>query len=131
MGSFIVEEATIEVIHCAACGCLFGVPDDLIRRFRKNGQTFYCPSGHHNYYLGETDKQKIKRLSSRLASAQEQSNHYREQRDATQRSNVALRGVTTRIKRRIAKGVCPCCNRTFADLARHMESKHPKYDNTQ
>jgi hypothetical protein len=23
--------------------------------------------------------------------------------------------------------VCPCCNRTFQALARHMNSKHPTY----
>lgn len=26
---------------------------------------------------------------------------------------------------RIGAGICPCCNRTFSQLARHMQSKHP------
>lgn len=25
-------------------------------------------------------------------------------------------------------GACPCCNRTFADMARHMKTKHPDFD---
>jgi hypothetical protein len=33
----------------------------------------------------------------------------------------------TRIKKRVAAGVCPCCNRSFKDLARHMAGQHPDY----
>jgi hypothetical protein len=28
----------------------------------------------------------------------------------------------------VANGVCPCCNRTFQNLARHMAGKHPDYE---
>lgn len=28
---------------------------------------------------------------------------------------------------RVGAGVCPCCKRTFQQLARHMKCKHPKY----
>ena len=31
------------------------------------------------------------------------------------------------VKARVAHGVCPCCNRTFKQLARHMKTKHPDY----
>ncbi len=31
---------------------------------------------------------------------------------------------TKRLMRRVSAGVCPCCNRTFSDLARHMKTKH-------
>lgn len=37
------------------------------------------------------------------------------------------RGVVTKTKNRIGKGVCPCCNRTFVELARHIATKHPDY----
>ncbi|HEX9950777.1 MAG TPA: hypothetical protein VGB53_03340 [Rubricoccaceae bacterium] len=36
------------------------------------------------------------------------------------RRAAAQKGAHTRTKKRIAAGVCPCCNRTFQDLARHM-----------
>lgn len=41
-----------------------------------------------------------------------------------ERRLAAQRGVTTRLKNRVANGVCPCCNRTFANLQRHMSTKH-------
>ena len=40
-----------------------------------------------------------------------------------------MRGVATRMKNRIKVGVCPCCNRTFQDLAKHMASQHKDFDN--
>ena len=36
-----------------------------------------------------------------------------------------LIAALTRVKNRVSRGVCPNCNRTFKDLARHMASKHP------
>ena len=38
-----------------------------------------------------------------------------------------MKGQVTRIKKRVANGVCPCCNRTFKDLAAHMSTQHPDY----
>lgn len=32
-----------------------------------------------------------------------------------------------RLRRRTAAGVCPCCNRSFVQLARHMKTKHPDH----
>lgn len=40
---------------------------------------------------------------------------------------AAYKGQVTKVKRRVSKGVCPCCNRTFENLARNMESQHPAY----
>ena len=46
---------------------------------------------------------------------------------AAERSNRALRGHLTRQRKRAAAGMCPCCRRTFENVARHMESQHPGY----
>lgn len=32
-----------------------------------------------------------------------------------------------RLRKRASAGVCPCCNRTFSQLARHMQTKHPTF----
>jgi len=57
-------------------------------------------------------------------------NRQRERAERTERRLSAQKGVTTRIKNRVANGVCPCCKRSFTDLRRHMETKHPKYAET-
>ena len=39
---------------------------------------------------------------------------------------IAAKGKQlTRLQKRIHAGVCPCCNRTFTNVARHMKTKHP------
>lgn len=76
--------------------------------------------GHSWVYKGENLEQKLKRREDELART-------RADRDQVKASNRALKGVVTRTKKRVGNGVCPCCNRTFQQLARHMEAKHPEY----
>lgn len=45
----------------------------------------------------------------------------------TERRLSATQGVVTRIKNRVGKGVCPCCNRYFANVHRHMANQHPEF----
>lgn len=33
---------------------------------------------------------------------------------------------TARLKKRVSAGTCPCCKRSFRQLALHMKSKHPE-----
>jgi len=51
----------------------------------------------------------------------------RADRDHKEAQRRAEKAAKTRIKNRIGNGVCPCCNRTFKDLASHMKCKHPEY----
>ena len=102
-------------------GQLFSAMDDQRQRDRKS---FWCPNGHSQSYMGETHEQQIKKLKDRLA--REQASH-----DQTTASLRATKGVVTKQKsklQRVAKGVCPCCNRSFGDLKKHMATKHPEYD---
>jgi uncharacterized protein (UPF0212 family) len=47
----------------------------------------------------------------------------REERKATRTLKTQLKKVHVRV----GHGVCPCCNRSFAQLRRHMAAKHPEY----
>lgn len=38
-----------------------------------------------------------------------------------------VKGEVTKLKKRIANGVCPCCKRSFCNLAAHMKTQHPEY----
>ena len=42
----------------------------------------------------------------------------------------ATKGVVTKIRRRVANGVCPCCKRHFVNLKRHMSGQHPEFAGT-
>mgnify|MGYP001592000967 CR=1 FL=1 len=93
---------------------------------------FYCTYGHRQFYIeGESEADKLRRerdrLTQRLAQKDDEIARQRDLRTAAERSAAAMKGQVTKIKNRVGKGVCPCCNRTFENLQRHMHSKHPTF----
>ncbi len=123
---------TLTTIECANCGVPFGVTKDYEDRRRADHKGFFCPSGHSNVFNHETEAERLKRevaqLQTNLEHKEARISSQREQMAALERSRSALRGVHTRTCNRVKNGVCPCCNRTFANLAAHMETKHPTFN---
>ena len=91
---------------------------------RRTKNWFYCPNGHRIHFTGESDETRLRR---ELNNEREENNHLRYRIDHANRSRAALRGQVTKIKRRVGKGICPCCRRNFANLKRHMEGQHPNW----
>lgn len=121
---------------CYRCKCEVWIPDALNEAAMcnrgPNGIHFYCGYGHSQYYVqGETEEAKLRRerdrLAQRVAERDDEIARQRRMREETERRLAATKGVVTRIKSRVGHGICPCCNRTFGDLARHMATKHPTY----
>jgi hypothetical protein len=121
------------VITCSHDDCCaqFAVPADVQATWRKNGTTFYCPYGHQSWY-GEGS---IAKLTEQLDAAQQALVRERQHTAAAlAREKMALhreraqKAAKTKLKNRIKHGVCPCCTRTFQDLAKHMQTKHPDYN---
>lgn len=121
---------------CHNCKCQMWIPDALneaaLAKRGPNGIRFFCAYGHDQYFVeGETEEARLRRerdrLAQRLAERDDEIKRQRELREGTERQLSATRGVVTRIKNRVGHGVCPCCNRTFGDLYRHMSTKHPGY----
>lgn len=119
-----------EVIYCYSCKIPFAVPADVRRRWVENGGTFWCPNGHNQHYT-ESDVQKLRK---QLEEANRSRDWYKQRqaderaaRERTERRLIATKGAKTRLRNRIKNGVCPCCNRTFIDLQRHMASRHPGF----
>ncbi|MCH8264244.1 MAG: hypothetical protein IIC10_02505 [Proteobacteria bacterium] len=74
-----------------------------------------------------TRQEQIAQTNGLLEQARAQITHLGDQKDAAQRSADAYKGHFTRVKKQVERAekcVCPHCNRSFADLRRHMESKH-------
>jgi len=115
-------------IHCAECQILFGMTSDFSERRQEDHKNFYCPRGHHNYWPQESDIEKLKK---EVAKAQEQYQRERIERIFHEKSARSYKGKVTQIKTRIVNGVCPCCNRSFKDVRRHMETKHPDFVNAK
>lgn len=117
-------ETATQTLCCGKCGIEFAVPETWVDDRRHDHRTWYCPNGHPRHFPGKSSEEILRQ---RLSAAQDQLDTARRQRDHAERSARTYRGHLTRTKRRIAHGVCPCCNRKFAQLTRHMERKHPEY----
>ncbi len=119
---------TFTILDCAHCGVLFAVTDDFDERRRYDAATFYCPNGHSNVYGGNTRQaleQEVDRLKRRAESLSTEVDWQRTARAAAEKSASAYKGQVTKLRRRTSNGVCSECHRTFANVARHMRSKHP------
>jgi hypothetical protein len=111
-------------VACYNCGIVFGVPDSYMVNRKEDHQNFWCPNGHVQRFVSESDAEKYKRLYD--AEAQKML-PLRERLAAEERAHQRTVKRLRRVEKRAAAGVCPCCNRTFQQLARHMESKHKDY----
>lgn len=101
---------------CGTCGVIYGVPEWMDEVRRRDGGSWTCPNGHSwSYTTPEVERLRKEkdRLARSLADAQN------ERDEAERRAQRAERKV-----KRVERGVCPHCNRTFANVARHMASKH-------
>ncbi len=122
----MVSGIRCEVQDCIICGVPYTVPEAVIAEQRKNGGYHSCPNGHsQGWGKGNTEFDRVSRERDRL-----------KQREAQLRDELAeqmakveeARKEAARLAKRASVGVCPCCTRTFTNMARHMKTKHPDYN---
>lgn len=121
----------LETITCylGTCGITFAVPTHWLRTKRRDHSDFTCPNAHPQAFL---QKSREEELRDQLAQARqmtdyqrERANHLEDRNTNLKNSNRALRGVATKLKKRIAAGTCPFCEHQFPDVASHVEAEHP------
>lgn len=121
------------VIICCheKCGIAFSVPQWWEQRRREDKTWWYCPNGHSQHFSGKTEAERLKgeveRLNKDAAYLRTRLEDEAKTVNRLCRSRDSYKGQVTRIKNRVSKGVCPCCNRTFQNLARHMTGQHPEW----
>ena len=117
--------------QCCTCGVPMVLSEMLYLRAKRDSSiSFYCELGHkQSFSEGENQrlKKQIENERRRREWADENAARARAEARCQERRASSFKGHLTRTKNRISAGVCPCCNRTFKQLARHMKSKHPKY----
>lgn len=123
---------TFKPLTCSECSTTFALNKRHYDKRREDHGTFYCPScGVTQHFPGESKMEAAERLrrhaEDSLARERAQHDQTKAARAATERRLIATKGVVTRTKRRVGRGVCPCCNRYFAELHAHMHIEHPEY----
>lgn len=122
---------TYSITKCCVCDVRFAMTADFERRRREDRRSFYCPNGHAQGFCGKTpaerEREAREAAERRAVALQAQIDQKNKSIEHLGRRLNASRGVTTRLKNRIKNGVCPCCNRHFKDLHRHMTTEHPDF----
>lgn len=128
MGSTYV---TVELVRVNTCCCRveMGIARDLYNDCKRYGRRFHCVKCGKSLYFKESETNYLKKQVEALKKDVDREKGRRhvaeQQRNAARKSHQKMRA-------RVRNGVCPCCNRSFENLLRHMRTQHPGYgdDNT-
>lgn len=125
MGEFKLNVAfEFSTIECFKCGNNFAVSSSLHQTWRNNGEFFYCPScGQKQHYAKST----VDKLTEELERKNKILINKNQEISFLEKQVAAQKGRLTKLQNRVSKGVCPCCNRSFQNLRKHMDTKHPDY----
>jgi len=104
-------------INCGECGGTYAINERYrLQKYEKSG-FWNCPYCKCSWGYGKGENAKLReeieaeRRRTQAALAREN-----EEREAKLKAERKLK--------RVGRGVCPECNRTFANLAQHMLCKH-------
>lgn len=124
---------TLTVIECCNCHADFGMTQEMYQARRRDHDWFYCPVGHVQHFKGKSDveaqRERAEKAEQRAAWANSRAERIQGEREAAERQARAYKGHVTRLRNRIAAGVCPVqsCRRNFANVKAHVESQHPDW----
>lgn len=114
----IKVEVELTEINCGECGGVYAINERYREQQYKKGGVWTCPYCKTGWgYSGNSENEQLRRMLE----------------DEKKRRNAALareneeRAAKEKLERklkRVNRGVCPECNRSFANLARHMACKH-------
>ena len=119
-------ESLINIGPCCTCKTDFTLPKNLYDTAKKSEKiVFYCPYGHPQHFTqGESEVVKMRRRAERAEQGIACRN---DTINSLERSVAAQKGNVTKLKKRASAGVCPCCNRSFQNLHKHMQKQHPGF----
>ena len=127
------EPQKLVIVTCW-CGIRHAVPESLRKnQLREHNDGLkptgiFCPLGHTWIPAGNSKHELLQHeLQRERASHDQQRANLRDRLERAKRQTAAQKAAKTRLKNRVAAGVCPCCNRHFENLARHMTGQHPGF----
>ncbi len=119
-------------VNCGECGGTYAICSNYHRQQKEEGGSWTCPYCKVGWgYSGRGKNAELRKKLLQQAAAHDQTraalHNARELCRITESRRRAELGAKTKLKNRIANGVCPCCNRSFKQLAAHMRTQHPDW----
>lgn len=124
-GTVLINNNTHEWHTCITCGVIYTALKAMMDNQRENGGYHHCCNGHsQGWSKEESESTKTRRERDRLKQQLAQRD---DEIRAKERELAAERTKAAKVKKRAVRGVCPCCNRTVGQMARHIRTKHPNF----
>jgi DNA repair exonuclease SbcCD ATPase subunit len=121
----ISVEVELTEINCGQCGGTYAINEKYRETKYQKGGCWNCPYCRVGW--GYSDNNENSKLKRALEQEKKRKEWAQQQAANAERALAAQKGVNTKLKKRVAAGVCPCCNRTFKQLSAHMAKKHPEF----
>lgn len=114
---------------CGVCACTYAIPKVMRDYYYEVGGFWKCPNGHSwGYKVGhQTERKEHERIRQERDRLQQRNAQLAEEAEIAERERLKAERALKRHKKRAAAGTCPCCKRTFSNMATHMKQQHPGY----
>jgi hypothetical protein len=121
------ETISLTKIDCGECGGSYAINERYRKQKEQVGHGWHCPYCKCTWgYFGNSENSRLKKLledkARELVASKCETVRERNAKEIAEAERIKL----SKKLRRVDKGVCPCCNRTFTNLQRHMATKHPE-----
>jgi hypothetical protein len=117
------ESITLAQMNCGQCGGTYAINERYRQHRLEQGGFWKCPYCNHSWGYGESENQRLQKALEEKQKAVVAAKC--ETLAANQARELAERKLS-KLSRRVRCGLCPCCNRSFQNLQRHMKTKHPE-----
>lgn len=121
--TFAIPVTFVEM-QCGECGVTFAMTETFRGERKRDHNTWYCPNGHARHY---PNKSEVEILREQLAEKERQLAFERARAATNYAAREKAEKAERKLKKRVSAGVCPCCQRTVSQMARHIKTKHPEY----
>ena len=122
---------SLTAIDCCMCGGTYAINECYRTNRQQDGRTWTCPYCGNSIGYTKSEVQKLReelaRKDRRIQNLHAAHDQTKAELRETELRRRAEKAAKTRMQNRVANGVCPCCRRTFKDLAAHMHTKHPQF----
>lgn len=120
------ETISLTKIDCGSCGGTYAVNERYRADRARDGGGWTCPYCKCSWGYSQDNenlrlKRELEQKARELTAAKCDTLREKQLREAAE----VREAKSNRKLRRVHNGVCPCCKRTFSNLARHMATKHP------
>ncbi len=114
-----------KIIQCGTCAVWHTVPEIVWSSAYNEGGFWSCPNGHQRGYQTGDEKRKQEEIRRERDRLKQETARLQDEVAAETRRALEAEKKYLQARKRAAAGVCPCCNRTFTNVQRHMKTKHP------